>query len=214
MIKRVIFDIDNTLIPWKEEYNEQIKEVLKELHIQYTIEGYNKIIDAFNKYEDEYYIFDEKLMLEYINKYTNNEYPKIFLNNIFKRWANCLTSKINPKIVDTLEYLKSKYELVVLTDWFEQQQKQRLQNAGILKYFENIYSAEKTKRKPFKEAFIQAVGSNKPQECVMIGDNLERDIQGALNAGLNAIWFNPNFQNNQNNKYLIVTKIENLKDIL
>ena len=48
----------------------------------------------------------------------------------------------------------------------------------------------------------------------MIGDNLERDIQGALNAGLNAIWFNPNFQNNQNNKYLIVTKIENLKDIL
>ena len=214
MIKRIIFDIDNTLIPWEEEYNEQIKEVLKELHIQYTIEEYNKIIEAFNKYEDEYYIFDEGLMLEYINKYTNNEYPKIFLTKILKKWENCVENKINPQIANTLEYLKSKYELVVLTDWYEQQQKQRLQNAGILKYFENIYSSEKTKRKPFKEAFIQAIGTNKPQECVMIGDNLERDIKGALNAGLNAIWFNPNFQNDQNNKYLIVTQIEKLKHIL
>ncbi len=214
MIKRVIFDIDNTLIPWKEEYNEEIKEVLKELNIQYTIEEYNKIIEAFNKYEDEYYVFDESLMLEYINKYTNNEYPQIFLTNIFKRWENCLTSKMDPKLIETLEYLKSKYELAILTDWFAQQQKQRLQNAGILKYFETVYSAEKAKRKPFKEAFMQAIGINKPQECVMIGDSLERDIQGALNAGLNAIWFNPNIQDTQSNEYLIITQLDELKEIL
>ena len=29
MIKRVIFDIDNTLIPWKKEYYSEIKKVLK-----------------------------------------------------------------------------------------------------------------------------------------------------------------------------------------
>lgn len=214
MIKRVVFDIDNTLIPWKEEYNEEIKEVLKELNIQYTIEEYNKIIEAFIKYEDEYYIFDEKLMLEYINKYTNNDYPKIFLTSIFKRWEDCLISELDPKIVDTLKYLKSKYELVILTDWFAQQQKQRLQKAGILKYFEIIYSAEKTKRKPFKEAFMQAIGTNEPQECVMIGDSIERDIKGALNAGLKAIWFNPNSQVFQSNEYLIIKKLEELKEIL
>ena len=36
MIKRVIFDIDNTLIDWKEEYNQEINKVLDELKIQYT----------------------------------------------------------------------------------------------------------------------------------------------------------------------------------
>ena len=29
MIKRVIFDIDNTLIPWENEYNEEIKHLIK-----------------------------------------------------------------------------------------------------------------------------------------------------------------------------------------
>ena len=36
MIKRVIFDIDNTLIPWKSEYDKEIEKVLDELNIQYT----------------------------------------------------------------------------------------------------------------------------------------------------------------------------------
>ena len=39
---------------------------------------------------------------------------------------------------------------------------------------------------------MQAIGDNKPEECIMIGDNFERDIQGALNAGLQVIWYNPN----------------------
>ena len=30
MIKRVIFDIDNTLMPWKKEYDNEIGIVLKE----------------------------------------------------------------------------------------------------------------------------------------------------------------------------------------
>jgi len=34
MIKRVIFDIDNTLIPWKNEYYNEIFEVLKELNTE------------------------------------------------------------------------------------------------------------------------------------------------------------------------------------
>ena len=42
MIKRVIFDIDNTLIPWKEEYYNEINEVLDSLNIKHTQEDYNK----------------------------------------------------------------------------------------------------------------------------------------------------------------------------
>ena len=31
-----------------------------------------------------------------------------------------------------------------------------------------------------------------PEECIMIGDSLERDINGAINAGLRAVYYNPN----------------------
>lgn len=192
MIKRVIFDIDNTLILWKEEYNEEIKKTLDDLRIIYTDKDLKQILQAFDEYENEYYTFDRKLMINFINKYTKKQYPEEFIYNILERWSNCVPDKVENEIIETLEYLKSKYELVILTDWYGDQQSKRLEKLNILKYFQNLYSAEKTKRKPFKEAFIQAIGDNKPEECVMIGDNLERDIKGALNVGLKAIYYNPN----------------------
>ena len=192
MIKRVILDIDNTLIPWIEEYDKEINKILDELNIEYTNEDYNNILEAMSAYENEYYTFNKKIMLDYINQYTNKKYPIEFINNIIDRWANCVPDKIEKETIETLKYLNSKYELVILTDWFGNQQSNRLEKLDILKYFQKVYSAEKTKRKPFKEAFIQAIGNNSPEECIMIGDNLERDIKGALNAGLNAVYYNPN----------------------
>lgn len=213
MIKRVIFDIDNTLIPWKEEYYKEINKILDKLNIEYTDNDYNEILEALSAYEDEYYTFDRKLMLDYINKYTNKKYPIEFIYNIIESWANCVPDKIEKEIIETLEYLKSKYELVILTDWYGDQQSKRLEKLDILKYFQNIYSAEKTKRKPFKEAFMQAIGTNKTEECIMIGDNLERDVKGALNAGLSAIYYNPNHKK-FDIECTVISKIEELRNIL
>ena len=46
MIKRVIFDIDNTLIPWKKEYDDEIYKALKEMKIEYTEEEVKKLSEA------------------------------------------------------------------------------------------------------------------------------------------------------------------------
>ena len=213
MIKRVIFDIDNTLIPWEKEYNDEIRKTLEDLGIMYTDKDLKQISQAFDEYENEYYTFDRRLMLDFINKYTKKQYPEEFIYNILKRWSTCVPNKIEKATKETLEYLKSKYELVILTDWYAEQQEKRLEKLDILKYFENVYSAEKIKRKPFKEAFMQAIGEHKPEECVMIGDNLERDIKGALNVGLQAIWYCPN-NKELNTNYQTILKIEELIDIL
>ena len=73
MIKRVIFDIDNTLIPWKEEYYNEINNVLDELNVKHTEQDYIEIKKAFGEYENVYYTFDRKVMMEYINNYTNEK---------------------------------------------------------------------------------------------------------------------------------------------
>lgn len=213
MIKRVILDIDNTLIPWKEEYFKEINNVLDELNIKHTEKDYNEILEALSAYENVYYTFDRKLMIEYINKYTKKNYPEEVMYKVTERWADCVPDKIEKETIETLEYLKSKYELVILTDWYGDQQSKRLEKLDILKYFQNIYSAEKTKRKPFKEAFMQAIGTNKTEECIMIGDNLERDIKGALNSGLQAIYYNPNHKE-FDVECTDISKIEELRNIL
>ncbi len=219
MIKRVIFDIDNTLIPWKKEYNIEINHSLEKLNIEYVDEDVKNISKAFDEYENEYYIFDKELMADFINKYTSKNYPKELIYTIIEKWENSVPDKIDKSIIELLEYLKSKYELVILTDWFKKEQSKRLEKTNILKYFSNVYCAEKTKRKPFKEAFMQAIGNYKPEECIMIGDDIERDIKGALNAGINAIWYNSNneikdIECKKNKKYKMITKLEQLRDIL
>ena len=100
-------------------------------------------------------------MIDYINKYTKKNYPEEFMYKITKRWSNCGIDEIEEGIKATLEYLKDKYELVILSDWYKDQQVKRLEKAKILKYSQEVYAAENTKRKPFKEAFIQAIGENK-----------------------------------------------------
>ena len=80
MIKRVIFDIDNTLIPWKNEYYNEIFEVLKELNTECSNEEFNKIKQAFGEYENVYYSFNKENMINYINEYTGKKYPKEFMD--------------------------------------------------------------------------------------------------------------------------------------
>ena len=213
MIKRVIFDIDNTLIPWEKEYYKEIKKVLEELEIEYNENDYNKILEALSEYENKYYSFDRKLMIDFINEYTKKSYPDELIYKTTKYWANCVPEKIDENIIKLLEYLKDKYELVILTDWYEDQQSERLEKIGILKYFSKVFSAEKTKRKPFKEAFIRAIEENKPEECIMIGDNFERDIKGALNAGLKAVYYNPKGAE-KSEDYYTISNLEELMNIL
>ena len=216
MIKKVIFDIDNTLIPWKDKYFNEINNVLDELNVNHTEQDYIEIKKAFGEYENAYYTFDKKVMMEYINNYTKKNYPEEFMDKIIKRWANCGIDEIEKGIKETLEYLQDKYELVILSDWYKEQQIKKLEKADFLKYFQNIYTAENTKRKPFKEAFMQAIGNNKAEECIMIGDDFKRDIKGAVNAGLQAIWYNPNNKTEitKDIEYYVISNLEELKKIL
>ena len=183
MIKRIIFDLDNTLIDWEDNYWEDgIKFACKKLNINYNDKLKNDIINVIDNYEKTQEYFKIDIMQDLINKKLNSNYDTQFIKLILNYFEKCVPNKIDSKIIETLKYLQSKYELVVLTNWFEYQQKQRLKNANLYKYFKKVYGTETVKIKPNKEAFELARGNVLPNECVMIGDNFEIDIKGAINA--------------------------------
>ena len=48
-----------------------------------------------------------------------------------------------------------------------------------------------------KKHFLMPFGLHKPSECVMIGDQIELDINSAKKCGINTIWVNSrNIENN------------------
>ena len=200
MIKRIIFDLDNTLIDWEDNYWEDgIKFACKKLNINYNDKLKNDIINVIDNYEKTQEYFKIDIMQDLINKKLDSNYDTKFIKLILNYFEKCVPNKIDSKIIETLKYLQSKYELVVLTNWFEYQQKQRLKNANLYKYFKKVYGTETVKILP--------------NECVMIGDNFEIDIKGAINAGLEAIFYNRK-NIDVSKKYKSIYKFEELKEIL
>lgn len=95
--------------------------------------------------------------------------------------------------IDILEYLKPKYTLHLITNGFKEAQDLKIENCNLDPYFVNILISEELGvHKPHIGIFeiAQKLSNTVPQECVMIGDSFESDIEGALNAGWKAIYFN------------------------
>lgn len=213
MIKRLIFDVDDTLIEWKEEYWDALAEVLQELNIEYSKDLLDKIINAINTYEQENQYYNKQKMVEHINKVTNCNFNMNFLDTTLKVFGKCVP-KENENIINTLEYLSKKYELVILTNWFKDAQLLRLENFGIKDYFTKVFTSESFKVKPNKEGFIIAMEEKLPEECIMIGDSFKKDIQGAINVGIKAIYLNSSLPKEEKENYIIINDITELKNIL
>ena len=181
MIKRIIFDFDNTLIPWIDKYDEAIKEAIDKFNI---VVDYNELMRTLFDYEYVCDRYDKQELVDYVNEKLNLNLSIDFLNYWLSKLGTM--SYASEELKDTLEYLSSKYELVILTNWFRESQLARLKHAGIDKYFVEIYSGEVNK-KPSKEAFIRALGDKKIDECIMVGDNYHFDIEPAINLGMRSI---------------------------
>ena len=95
--------------------------------------------------------------------------------------------------IEILDYLKSKYKLHIITNGFEEVQKVKLEKSKIAHYFDTVTSSETVGvKKPNPKVFNYALkmANISKENGIMVGDNYEADILGALNIGLDAICYN------------------------
>ena len=92
--------------------------------------------------------------------------------------------------IEVLDYLRRKYSLHIITNGFEEVQHRKLASSSLQPYFEHVVTSENVGvKKPDPRIFHYALekAEASPSESMMIGDNYEADIQGALNVGMRAI---------------------------
>ncbi len=208
MIKRIIFDLDNTLIVWKKEYIFAIKNSLEKFNISYNEELILKIDNIIETYEKYYTEYNKYEFLNFINTKCSLNLTIDFINYFLQEQGKCYEN--DEYLINTIKYLNNKYELVVLTNYFTETQELRLKNLGILKYFKYVYGGDKHKFKPNKEAFKYCLEQYKPNECLMIGDKLNEDIIPAKELGINTIWVT----DKNSNEYRTIKNIKELIKIL
>ena len=99
-----------------------------------------------------------------------------------------------PQALETLDYLKQKYHLHIITNGFEEVQRTKLDVSGLREYFDTVITSEEAGvKKPDRGIFDFALKRTRalPTESIMIGDDLEVDILGAMDAGIEGVYFNP-----------------------
>ncbi len=204
--RHLFFDLDHTL--WDFESN--AKESLVELYRTFELD--RKLIMQFEEFYNTYSRHNNILWDRYQKGYVSSDDLK------WKRmWRTLLDFKIADELLakemsarfleilptkkkvfdytfEILEYLTSKnYSIHIITNGFEKTQWSKLNNSNLSKYFKHVITSEISNSvKPKKEIFEYALGKTNGllEESIMIGDNPDADIQGAINAGMDTIFVN------------------------
>ena len=204
--RHLFFDLDHTL--W--DFDTNSRHTLQELYL--SLDLAQKGVNDFDRFLKNYLAHNEKLWERY-----RNGYIKVDELRVKRMWHTLLDFRIGdeslaqelsnkfleglptrtevfPHTFEVLDYLVEKgYRMHLITNGFEKTQHSKLKHSGLAKYFEEVITSEASNSlKPKKEIFEFAM--NKAQcttdNCIMIGDSIEVDIQGAMNAGMDQVFVN------------------------
>lgn len=104
-------------------------------------------------------------------------------------------TRLFPNTLETLEELKARgYQMHIITNGFEEVQYIKLKESKLQPFFNVVVCSEQVgHNKPDRRIFEHAMNlaGAKASESLMVGDDLEVDILGANQVGMDAILFDP-----------------------
>lgn len=99
---------------------------------------------------------------------------------------------LSPETRSLLKQLRTSYKLLLLTNGVAEVQREKVRAVGCQELFDAIViSGEHAEQKPFPSIFASCFRmlDAGAKDCVMVGDDLDTDIQGGFNAGVRAtVW--------------------------
>jgi putative hydrolase of the HAD superfamily len=227
--RHIFFDLDHTI--W--DFDKNAEETLHEL---YAVHRLNELgLHSPDLFIETYTRNNHQLWADYhlgnITKETlrNTRFSKTFTDmglspdvipTVFEDdYVRVCPTKTNlfPHAHETLGYLQKKYTLHLISNGFKESTEMKVSKTNISGYFQNIIISEVVGvNKPDKAIFQHALNLAKAEksESIMIGDSLEADVRGALNFGMDAIYFNPLALEKPRDVPVHITHLQQLTELL
>jgi putative hydrolase of the HAD superfamily len=204
--KCLFFDLDHTL--W--DFDKNSESALRQLYNEYELQ--KRGIEDFDALFASYNVHNDKLWDRYRNGFIKRDelrWKRMWLMLLDHKVADSALAHelgvayleilptqtlLLPHAKELLDHCHQRYDMHLITNGFETTQWMKLQYSGIASYFTHMITSEKSNSmKPHREIFDYALSAAKANhsESLMIGDAFEIDIIGAMNAGIDAAYFNP-----------------------
>ncbi|MBQ8719926.1 MAG: YjjG family noncanonical pyrimidine nucleotidase [Clostridia bacterium] len=200
MIKKIMLDIDDTILDFHLSESIAIRKALTSLGIDVT----DEIIatySAINKSQWEALERGEieRKVLLYRRFEILFELLGVSLsgNEAQRRYETALGKESHylEGAEEMLEALSKTYELYAASNGISKVQRPRIESAGLERYFKDIFISEEIGyNKPSVEFFdvcLERMGSPKRDEVLIFGDSLTSDILGGINAKIRTCHFDP-----------------------
>ena len=204
--RHLFFDLDHTL--WDFETN--AKQTLTELYESNDL--LSKGVPDFDQFFERYSYHNHRLWDRYTKGFIKQDelrWKRMWLalldfkladeplaKHLGVQFLDLLPTRktLFPYTIEILQYLQNKnYRMHLVTNGFEKVQYGKIQHAKIDSFFDQVITSEASgSLKPNKEIFDYALHKTgaSTEESIMIGDNLDADIQGGINAGMDTIFVN------------------------
>ena len=224
-ITDIFFDLDHTL--WDFDVNSELafKTIFKKDHPTIEIADFIKEYIPINQACWKLYQYDKITHNELRYNRLKHTFDALEyfvsdaqIENIAQDYIELLPQNncLFDGTIEVLEYLEKKYKLHIITNGFAEVQYKKINNSNIAGFFKTVTNSEMAgvkKPNPIIFEYALNLAQTKKENSIMIGDCLEADVQGALDAGLDAVFFNDkNIKVEQNIKQ--VTHLLELKKYL
>jgi putative hydrolase of the HAD superfamily len=211
----LLFDLDDTLWNFKENSKVALHNIFDQYNLQHYYATFDEYFNCFEEHNKTLWRLYGKQQITksflHVERFLAplrpfgildtslaGEMGAAYLDRCAEKTATM------PHAIETLQYLQPWYDLSIISNGFGEVQYKKLHRSGLSSYFSHVFLSETIgfhKPKPeFFAAVLRELGASK-EECLVIGDNYEVDIEGAMAFGLDQVYYVSDEQTLENRSF-------------
>ena len=196
----VLLDFDETLVSFTESEAVSIRKVYNKYNIPATEENMafyhnenERLWREFEKGKIKKKEIERNRFSKVVEKFGLSNTTADQMNRDYVNYLKNSAILIDGAI-EFLEDIEDAATIAIVTNGIERVQQNRLKLSRVIDFADGVFTSEKTGyNKPDKRIFLNALkvlGVENTKKVLVVGDNLQSDIKGGINAGLDTCWVN------------------------